>query len=432
MTTDFLELAKINDREEKIEAIIKYIQKCKENKLPNGDLRLVTSLELHLKELKSAKLYLILSSYLAQKGLNPEAEAYAREGLALFQDEFEITRALWLILAEVLYYCDKKEEGLEYCNKVLFTPGLTFPVFTHVFRFIGNYLERLPLGEKILIPLVSPPGYFPSSPSLLKTETGYDYNVRFVNYIINAMGGYIMSDPDQYVRTKNFLYKLNQDLEVQERKELIVPSELLKFPTRIKGIEDVRIFGERQFFAVCLETNKPNQATVNYGEYDQEGTVTKLIPLKVGDNFKTEKNWLPIIKDGIIYFIYSFEPLKIYKLDPDGSLELFKETKKGTASVDTFRGSATPIEYKGGYLMTIHQVLYTQPRLYYHRFVWMNQEMDQIKWSKLFFFEKPEIEYNLGLCDYDEKNFLFAYSHRDHSAVMKKLKKQVVNEMLGI
>jgi hypothetical protein len=322
------------------------------------------------------------------------------------------------------------EEGLWAADEVILDPSSNWERINQTLGNIGFYLRPIPRVKKIPIDFQAPKHYYCSSPFLIRKNDRYYLNIRCVNYRITKEGGYVMNDPYNLVRTRNFLLTLSNSFDVINTTELIDKTGMLKYPRIIIGLEDLRLFGDNQFFGICCETSKENIITVHYGRYDDNGIIYKIIPLKVGENFQLEKNWLPLIKDDKIFFIYSYDPLRVYQLEEDGTITKIFEKKFPKYNFGTFRGSSPPIPYNDGYLLTIHQVFYNNPRKYIHRFVWLNQEFTELRYSKPFYFEHFEIEYNISIC-HTLEGLAMTYSFRDNSANLIIVSYQTVEEFFN-
>lgn len=335
-------------------------------------------------------------------------------------------------LGIVCYYLDKKEEGYLSCENVT----LSFAPFSTRNYMLDNqkyYMNKLPLFGVTSIKYELPENYIPSSSSMIPYKDGYKFNLRAVNYSINmADGSYLIRDDNSVVRTRNFLFELNKE-DIEEYKsvvELVDKSGIPLYPKNIVGVEDVRLFGNNEFFCTYLEVNDERIPQMCYCQYEDNGDITKVMPLKVKEKLECEKNWLPFFKDDELHFIYCFQPLKIYKLNREtGETTLVKEDKMSKLNIDSFRGSASPIAYRSGYLLLIHQVFHSSPRTYYHRFVWLDSEFTEMKYSDAFFFTKATIEYSLSICHGDEGLFVI-FSERDNSSKIGILDYKVLDEML--
>jgi FkbM family methyltransferase len=322
-------------------------------------------------------------------------------------------------LGTVAFYLGKKDEGYDAGDKVVFSPHAPWSARNHALYNQSFYMQAIPFRRVVPVSYELPPDYIGTSASLINRGGGFLLNLRAVNYSINSKGSYIIRDPQEVVRSRNFLLKLDSELNTQNGIELTDKSGIPLYPKNIVGLEDIRLISPTQFECTYLEVNESRTPQICYCEFDMAtGAVTKIIPLQVGDELKCEKNWLPFIMDGEIHFVYTISPLRLYRLDKNtGTLSLVKEISVGLPERghDDFRGSGGLIQYKGGWLGTVHQVFSASPRKYFHRFIWFDAQLTTMKYSKAFFFEDRAIEFNLSLCHSDE-GLLIPYSQNDNSS----------------
>ena len=108
------------------------------------------------------------------------------------------------------------------------------------------------------------------------------------------------------------------------------------------------------------------------------------------------KNWLPFVKDGSLYIIYSCHPFTIYKPNletGDCEMALMYEPEYDFSG---FRGSAGPIECcADGYLMLVHETVQfeDQSRNYLHRFLYLDKNFRHHCYRNLFIFSYHGIEF---------------------------------------
>ena len=334
----------------------------------------------------------------------------------------------------VSYYVDRKSEGYQACEKVTFSPHAPWSARNYTLNNQSFYMRRLPFKKIVPLKYNLPNDYIETSPSLISYDDGkFRCNLRSVNYSIEGGGGYVIRDPEEIVRTRNFLLTLDTDLKVKSGVELIDLSGVPLFPKNIRGLEDIRLFGKNEFLCTYLEVNESRTPQICYCQYDDvRGDVTKIIPLMVGDELKCEKNWMPFIMNDEPHFIYTVHPLQIYKIDRnDGRISLVKEAILSDKYLNDFRGSSGLIAYKEGWLCTIHQVYHNNPRKYFHRFIWFDKDFSKMKYSELFFFESAQIEFNLSLCHSDD-GLLVPYSQRDNTAKIGILNYEILESWLKL
>lgn len=352
------------------------------------------------------------------------------------------------------YYLGKKLEGRKAVEQVLAFPS--FPEFMKRssltnFKFYASSIDGMlfPIEEKL------PEGYFPSSPSLIPFGNGYLCNLRAVNYKITSTGAYDIKDSDRVVRTLNYMLVMDENMHILESYEWSKNLEKLspRFPSRVVGLEDVRLFkdlnsdenGRIYFFATCCECLSFFAPRIVFGCLDtstRQILFVQHITIE-GKTLTCEKNWLPFVtEDNRIRFIYIFDPLTIYEINR----ETFETTKVDVPEKASnmvrfsdygWRGSAPPILYNDGWLCTIHQVEYANPRKYYHRFVWFNKTFTERKFGPLFYFERVGIEYNVSAClvpdrvKIGENRVFLTYSVNDGSANFCSISNDILQEHLS-
>ena len=289
------------------------------------------------------------------------------------------------------FYLDRKKEGKIALERVLFSSSPNNSQNKQgALQNLPFYIDKINICKKWEFNYLLPYGYFPSSPSIYRLDDGsYIYNIRAVNYTIESNGSYNIRDPNQIVRTKNFILNMDKDFNIISEFQLSDDLSILKekYESRIKGLEDIRLFidknGNKYFFATCVETFKEFVPRIVFGGFEDGGKLlfVKKLDIPGMQNNTCEKNWLPFVTDdNEIRFIYTHSPLTIYSVDRE-TYEcrlVHKLIEKDFESYE-FRGSAPPIKFNGGWLLTIHQVLYSTPRKYYHRFVWYDSEFKERK-----------------------------------------------------
>lgn len=373
---------------------------------------------------------------LRYKGKNKEAFVEGRDVLRKEKNPFSSVNE---DLSIVSYYIDRHEEGRICCERVLASPFQDKK--NTCMANIAFYLKPLSKNSELSIHYELPPNFFPSSPSAIQYNGGYLYNIRAVNYTIRDNGSYDIRDEKGIVRTKNFVLLLDKKFEVTSSFELSDDLSVMnpRYPSHILGLEDVRMFKDndnnKYFFATCCETKPQFCPRIVFGSFDDTGKLlfVKVLNIPNNPNNSCEKNWLPFVtSNNEIRFIYTTSPLTIYQINKitfDVSLVHVHQDERFNDY--EFRGSAPPIRYLDGWLFTIHQVLYSTPRKYYHRFVWYNDSFTLRKYSPLFYFEKIGIEYNLSICpSLTTDDLLLTYSINDSCQKICSVTKEYVQKAL--
>jgi len=195
--------------------------------------------------------------------------------------------------------------------------------------------------------------------------------------------------------------------------------------------------GKRVYFTTTTYDNHTFQyPLISLGTYrlpkksKEEIIIDKLLQIPSPQN-RCEKNWLPFFRKGKVAVIYSFNPVVVYTIDPmNGKFEEVARQSSGLLT-DSFRGSAGPLPYKGGYLTVVHEVLFRPGRHYLHRFVELDESFNIRRLSHSFFFRSWGVEYCSGLTmSVDEKSLLLTFGFNDGEAWIHQIEITAVEELL--
>jgi glycosyltransferase involved in cell wall biosynthesis len=270
------------------------------------------------------------------------------------------------------FYVGDHDRGSRACEYLHLTPGS--PHWWIALENARFYAEALP-GARGSIPFTPPLGFVPMNPSLWPRDRGGWWGlIRTVNYRIDDQGRYLTADgaffgPDTPIITRNFIVCYDADMkQIGQGVELITPPSPVE-GARIRGFEDLRFVrvgvysGELVTVGARLDANAagiPELWEATWGYLTGELRSSR----RLSEEGKIEKNWLPIPEG----YLYSHNPITI--VDADGAPT---HRASCTINLSAFRGSAAPIDYAGGRLYVVHEVI--QPgggkRVYLHRFVYV-------------------------------------------------------------
>jgi hypothetical protein len=258
-----------------------------------------------------------------------------------------------------------------------------------------------------------------SSSSIIETDLGYLLNVRMVNYVIDDKGKY--NGCEDHIVTVNKCIELNKNFKVIN--EVFIDS---KFDGRLYiGVEDVKIFkntsegANNEIIFTGTGLHKTCNIGVFYGKYDRHSKFMEAIELKVGFNMDSpcEKNWVFFMDEvNELKMIYNWHPLQICNLqvnDKQGVISI-KETREMPKIFKHARGSSNGFIFKNEVWFICHIVSYEEPRHYYHIFAVFDRQMNLLRYSAPFKFEKICIEYCLSLI-VEENRIIVPYSTWDRT-----------------
>jgi glycosyltransferase involved in cell wall biosynthesis len=260
-------------------------------------------------------------------------------------------------------------------------------------------------GTVSTLPFEDMDDYVATSTAILPLENGnFRLNVRYVNYRIQPNGSYLMMDNgilsgDNPVRTDNYTCVMNTKFEILEPLKKMSITSPSRHNTRIKGLEDVRIFYDKDGNLRCtgtsMEYSYNGKIRQILGRYNPVvGMISDLSDLRPPVETDCEKNWIPYKGDR---FIYTWHPFQIGKVEGGEGRLVIEKCQQTPKFFSHVRGSSC-IVAEGKWLYAItHIVMYFQPRKYYHIVVKIDSETDSlVAYTDPFYFCGNQIEYCLG------------------------------------
>ena len=193
------------------------------------------------------------------------------------------------------------------------------------------------------------------------------------------------------------------DFKPIKQVEIIDQSSGLRYPKWIEGYEDCRfcldLNNDLYFSSVTFHLTPEYLAQISLSKLDNINESESSIGIICSKRIKgpvpgrCEKNWLPFIYKSEICFVYMCDPFTILKpilsdfSNPNSNDMHFDVSyvKSCPYDLSKYRGSAAPIEFDGGFLMIIHDVIFSSnaERTYIHRFVWFDLNSESFPISKI-------------------------------------------------
>lgn len=275
------------------------------------------------------------------------------------------------------------------------------------------------------------PDFVPSSSSLLVFPENPEWllvNVRKVNYRILDTGYYITMKDGKFNTIYNGISKNEFYLADRETMKPLSPVRAMideEIPRRNKnevaivGLEDVRIVKDGLFYAVTKSFSYSHAIRIITGRYDWKSACfrdTTVLRPPYEEN-ACEKNW---VWCGDNRFIYKWHPVEIGSVVNDRLV--IDERLPSPSYFKEFRGSSPAVEWRGLHFFSTHSVSFSQEknmRTYLHSIVVLDLTSTTkhcvVGVTSPFCFEKPQIEYNIGL-DIYKGHVLFLYSTMDRTS----------------
>lgn len=320
--------------------------------------------------------------------------------------------------------------NLDDAEKIILSPQSNDVLISSTLSNAFQYMNKLSTLSIMLLNIPMKHDRVPNNPSIYQCYDGYLCNVRASNYVYEPQFRFL--DGGQVHKSDHYMLKLNNDFNITSTRLLTDVTNNVYYSSFVEGIDDLRLIDNHYF--LCSHGNFSQTRVIKQclGYFNDDGHVTSLIPLKGPFEMRHEKNWLPFINNNDIYVIYTLHPFVLYQVNKEtGDLILIKNEKLTDLNLNNFRGSAGPIKYKNGWLMTAHQVCHQQFN-YFHRFVWLSEDFVTIKWSQPFYFDIKGVEFNCGLCLSHDNNIILTHSIWDNHARLIVVDYHVVDDMLKI
>lgn len=397
-----------------------------------------------------------LANLALNQGQHEKACALAKAGISmpypkgdlLFIEKDSYNDEFHQVLGISDFYTGGRYGGAEHCDHLILNGSHHRP---NALQNAIWYMKPIKSSKKInlgeMFKDAIPTGYKPCNPSIVrhfdhrKGAFRYSLGLRTVNYSINSDGSY--SFPG-HVHTRTFLCELDHELKAVSALELESPES--RPDSRIRGIEDVRLYQDRLLdgntYGIGTRVDGPEDYPQMYACAWKDGKT--VFCNKISNPSQTEKNWLPIMNRYAEQPQTGSGPHILYSTGPEmthrnGMPGPYYQARIPVDAHD-FRGSSNVIPYLGGWLWVVHQATVSageSKRKYLHRLCWArgNQDgptVDGFRTSLPFCFEKPQIEFCSGACIGSDGSLLITYGIEDNYAFLASVDESTVAGMLKI
>lgn len=334
-------------------------------------------------------------------------------------------------MAVSAYYINQKNAGFHITEMAMRKFG-EYHLYNGIMTF---YIQPIKISK--IISLTSYiQGYHPMNPSIIKTDTGYIINLRHVNYTVSPILKYSYTD---YIHTRNVLLFFDTNLYLENVHEL---KDNFEHTGLVRGFEDVRLYGSpgdlHAIATSCLETGTPNIYHLKINNF-KITDIKRLIYPKAENSNQCEKNWLPINStDTYVDLIYKYDPLILLRYDYSTSKINILSSEETDYYFDTFRGSAC-CPFEDGYLVITHEVYNKEiehdgkrgmTRLYFHRFMIIDDKYMIRKSSYPFYLFKQGVEYVCGVAHGHNGKIIITMGEDDHKAYIVEVEVETVRRLM--
>ena len=336
----------------------------------------------------------------------------------LFIDDFVYQTGLKEEFSIAGYYCRsaaRKQAGRAACFALALDasapPASRALARQNLFFYAPTAEAVIPSTRISRIDFTPPDDYRALNPSVTTWRGQLHVLLRSVNYRIDEAGRYKILH-DTAVNSRNFLLRLDRDLQATQAAEVRLPIDLPSpRHTTHRGFEDGRLFvwGDALCCSHTVRELSPTgmceivRARIDKPFADDCALADWKVLRPFGDQ-RHEKNWMPLVEQDTLRFIYSVDPTRI--VDEDARTL----AKSGPdLSADHLRGGSQAIAFDGGWLALVHEAReVASGRNYLHRFIWLDDAFALRRVSEPFCFKKTGIEFACGLTWHADAQHLIA------------------------
>ena len=195
------------------------------------------------------------------------------------------------------------------------------------------------------------------------------------------------------------------------------------------GIEDARMFfWNGALWAIAAGVSPADGGGLTVTQVlveivDARVTQFAVLPSPAG---RAEKNWIPHVKDGRLFLVYSLAPLVIYEY-AESSLHL--RCSQGLIGGQDFalRGGTPFVPWKGGLIGVAHTAPTVLDKRYYqHVFITLDENLNVLDVGEPWFIQKRGIEFACGLAAWGG-DLILSYGVSDRAAAFCVLSPSVVD-----
>jgi glycosyltransferase involved in cell wall biosynthesis len=374
-----------------------------------------------------------LARFYRERGMNAASVLFSEFGLTLprpndvlFMEDFVYTPGLYEEYSIAANYAQdpaRKDRGHDACNWLALNrkvaDGNRKLARTNLFYYIQPASTMMPSFAAHAVSFTPPDGYHPTNPSIARLGEQIVMVQRTVNYVTPGDNQYVTPNGAP-IHTRNFLLRLDSELNTQSSTEILPPVDMPQASFElVQGFEDMRLFawrGELWCTSNVRELTAEGWCEQVLARIDQRASgdsrLTDWRVLRPEGPRLHEKNWMPLVDDDRLQFIYLCDPTRVL----DEQARKVAETVPLIAA-ENFRGGSQAIAFDRGWLVLIHETFEqtaSRQLSYQHRFVWLDEARMLRRVSRAFYFHKKTIEFAAGLAWHpDGKRLMISFSVQD-------------------
>lgn len=302
-------------------------------------------------------------------------------------------------------------------------------------RFLPLHTPEVsPLAQIDIGRLVeTPPGWFPTNPSLLEHGDGFLATVRCVNYYFEDPRSLrvVLPEGQSFMSVNRFLL-LDRDLRP------VKSLDRLNARFRDINIEDIRLF--RHDGRVMGMGTMPGAtgAQMVLLDFDERLKDVRIVVLQSPFDSPVEKNWCPLSVGGDLYCVYAFNPMVLFSIDlASGALSPVTDDSRRLRARDLRfwdSGSTPAVKLDNRLLLAAHRRRVGLPGrryAYANRMYTLSRDMAEPRASRYFSIGPPAIQFVSGMVVRGGE-LLIAYGLRDRQAIVARFDRARFFDQIGL
>ncbi len=264
------------------------------------------------------------------------------------------------------------------------------------------------------------------NPSIAAHGDGFIAIVRTLNCIVDDSGNY-REIPETGLVTTNWLVEFDSSLKITKLSKL--DDSNFREPCAAGGFEDARPFRWKNqwwFVASGISSHHPVATTMALcGFSGAKVTECHFLPSPLGQG--VEKNWMPRVSGKNLEFVYRVSPMQVIRCNGAGKTE-YENTGREIPELNGWSGSSQLVPYGSNWLCAVH-LRNERPLRFTHAFTELDRDLNILRFSEPFVFDKVSIEFCAGLV-LTRTHALLSYGSGDREARLLKIPLPAVDRLL--
>lgn len=317
---------------------------------------------------------------------------------------------------------DRRRRGYESCMQLLTSrdadDATRWLALCNSVFYVKSAAELFPGFAAKEISVDVDAGYHPLNPSIWIHEGTPYCIVRTVNYTVDGTR-YTVNDPGQVILTRNLFVRMDGEFNVIDRRAMPDRSSgVPRFDFPVDGFEDCRLFHCRGgFWCSCTvrDRNPAGRCEIAVLKVADAGLSILQVD-RTMEPKRHQKNWMPLVRDDELYFIYTVDPTIVLRFDLEGGAPTVASHKVPPLALPYARGGSQAVRVNDGWLCLIHDAFNPREnqRFYWHRFVLLDDDFAVRSASEPFYFRQKGIEFCAGLAyDHRSQRFVASFGAND-------------------